>query len=331
LLFPAENPQCLGFDTCRAAIEENFKARLHHAHLWIGPRGVGKRTFAYALSRFVLNKGYWLENPSVPLFRQIASHTHPDFLCLSGEGVQEVRRLRTFLERHALDTSGWKVVLIPEVGEWNLASQNALLKNLEEPPPRTLFLLTAQFIQPLLPTIRSRVHKHFVRPYTHPSDFIQDIRRASSSFAQLSEEEGQDLYREARGCLGRALRIENESHLSDLKRLRGLFTRIFPHNKLGGEGREPILPLISEDYRFLERLDPLWVGDTFISWIEEQLVQSLEKGGEALTNRRPLHQRDVRFKWLMERRREIQNLTHEASIFHLSPTSLYASYFAPPT
>ena len=70
-------------------------------------------------------------------------------------GVDEVRRLRAFLGTTAGE-GGWRVVIVDRADELNQNAANALLKALEEPPPRTLFLLISSAEGRLPVTIRSR-------------------------------------------------------------------------------------------------------------------------------------------------------------------------------
>ena len=69
--------------------------------------------------------------------------------------VDNVRSLRTFLGLSAAD-GGWRVVIVDAADEMNPSSANGLLKFLEEPPARTVFLLISHAPGGLLPTVRSR-------------------------------------------------------------------------------------------------------------------------------------------------------------------------------
>src|SRR5262249_58938156 len=69
--------------------------------------------------------------------------------------IDEVRRLRSFLQHRATD-EGWRVVIVDDANDLNPNAANALLKSLEEPPQRTIFLLVASAPGKLLATIRSR-------------------------------------------------------------------------------------------------------------------------------------------------------------------------------
>jgi DNA polymerase-3 subunit delta' len=69
--------------------------------------------------------------------------------------VDEVRRLRAFLS-HTAAGGAWRIVIVDSADDLNPSSANALLKSLEEPPARTLFVLISSQPGRLLPTIRSR-------------------------------------------------------------------------------------------------------------------------------------------------------------------------------
>ena len=145
--------------------------RMHHAWLLVGPEGVGKATLAYHFARAVLagDAGHTGEtvDSDHPLFRKVAALSHPNLLLLRRSwnekskrfsrfiGVDEVRRLRAFLGNTAGE-GGWRVVIVDRADELNQNAANAILKALEEPPPRTLFLLISSAEGRLPVTIRSR-------------------------------------------------------------------------------------------------------------------------------------------------------------------------------
>lgn len=175
---PAENPLLLGHDEAGAQVAAAYRAgRMHHALLLAGPAGIGKATFAFHLAQHLLAHPdpaaapavLAPRDPSSTLFRQIAQGAHPGVLHLtrplndktktfrSAVTVDEIRRISRFLSMTSHD-GGWRVVIVDPADDMNANAANALLKNLEEPPPRTLFVLIAHSPGALLPTIRSRCH-----------------------------------------------------------------------------------------------------------------------------------------------------------------------------
>jgi DNA polymerase-3 subunit delta' len=176
---PRETGKLFGHAVAEATLAQAFAGgRLHHAWLLAGRAGIGKATLAYRVARHVLAKpeerdpgGRTLDvPPDSAAARQVAQLVHPGLLVLrrpydlktkrvlSIISVDEVRRLRGFLGLTAGE-GGWRVVIVDSADELNANAANALLKSLEEPPPRALFLLVTSQPSGLLPTIRSRCRR----------------------------------------------------------------------------------------------------------------------------------------------------------------------------
>jgi DNA polymerase-3 subunit delta' len=94
--------------------------------------------------------------------------------------VNEVRRTVPFFGSTAA-VDGWRVCVVDTVDEMNANAANALLKVLEEPPQRSLFLLVTHSPARLLPTIQSRCRKLPLRPLA-----MDDVIRAAAQAAELS-------------------------------------------------------------------------------------------------------------------------------------------------
>jgi DNA polymerase III subunit delta' len=170
----------------RALLDEYRSGRIAHAWLIGGPAGVGKATLAYRMARFALahpdplapavQAAATLEVPSdSQVARRVAGRAHPDLLVLEREPddkgklrtvitVDQVRRTVSFFGSTA-GAGGWRVCIVDSADELqNPQGSNALLKVLEEPPPRSLFLVVSHAPGRLLPTIRSRCRRLTLRP-----------------------------------------------------------------------------------------------------------------------------------------------------------------------
>jgi len=162
------------------------RASLPHALLLQGRQGIGKADFALALAKTFLCEGAselssacghctacnWFEQGNHPDFRLLESEALSQEKEEAGEGaegeqrsggkkpaskiaVAQVRELRDFINL-TTHRNGLRIVVIHPAESMNLQAANALLKMLEEPPPRTLFMLVSHQPHQLLATIRSR-------------------------------------------------------------------------------------------------------------------------------------------------------------------------------
>lgn len=149
--------------------------RLHHGLMLAGPHGIGKATLAYRFARAALSQADERDRAGKSLSvssetsgsRQVRALSHPGLLVIRRPylvkdkrfaatiPVDDVRRLRTFLA-HSAEPTAWRIVIVDSADELHNSSANALLKSLEEPPPRTIFVLITSEPGRLLPTIRSR-------------------------------------------------------------------------------------------------------------------------------------------------------------------------------
>lgn len=119
------------------------KGRLHHAYALSGPEHAGKTTFALELARI------------------LGCHPMLDLLVLDsqeGIGIEEARAVESRLSLSPLGGAK-KIAIITYAERMTAEASNALLKLLEEPPPRAMIILVTSNFYGLLPTIASRVQK----------------------------------------------------------------------------------------------------------------------------------------------------------------------------
>ncbi len=148
-------------DTLKNAILTN---RVAHGYIFSGARGVGKTTSARILAK-ALNCA---KGPTVtpcgecPSCLEIAAGNSVDVLeidAASNRGIDEIRELREAV-RYLPARDRYKIFIIDEAHMLTTEAFNALLKTLEEPPPRSLFMLATTEPHKLPPTIQSRC-QHF--------------------------------------------------------------------------------------------------------------------------------------------------------------------------
>ncbi len=224
---PRQNDLLLGHAAAEAAVVEAWRAgRMHHAWLIAGPEGVGKATFAFRLARWLLKGGSPAGGglalaASDPVFRRVASGTHADLLVVEREWDDKKKRMRKSI---AIDDArlippflhltpaegGWRVVIVDGAEDLNLNSANALLKVLEEPPPRALLMLVCAAPGRLLPTLRSRCRRLALGPVPD-ADVDALLRR---DMPALGEAERATLVRLAGGSPGHAMRLADEEGLA---------------------------------------------------------------------------------------------------------------------
>lgn len=136
-----------------------LSGRPAHAALLLGEKGVGKRTLmnACAASLFCTAEKEKPCGVCGPC-KRFAAGTHPDVHRIAQKksvGVDEVRELTAALQIAPYE-GGFRAAIFEDAGAMTPQAQNCLLKTLEEPPARTVFLLAASSESRLLPTILSR-------------------------------------------------------------------------------------------------------------------------------------------------------------------------------
>jgi DNA polymerase III subunit gamma/tau len=158
--------------------------RIAHAYIFSGVRGVGKTTIARILAK-ALNcaKGPTPEpDNTCDSCREISSGTSLDVIeidAASNRGIDQIRELREMV-RYAPAASRYKVVILDEAHQLTEEASNALLKTLEDPPERVVFVLATTQVEDLIETIKSRAQLFQFRSLTFP-EIAGEIERIAKA------------------------------------------------------------------------------------------------------------------------------------------------------
>ena len=214
----------VGQEAAEVAFEDaRARGRLHHAWLISGPQGLGKATFAFRIARRLLGAapdprhGLLGAAPQDPVSRLVAQDAHPDLMVVDrtdSDGkvrreilVEEVRRLNEFFSKSPA-SAPYRVAIVDAADDLNRNAANALLKTLEEPPPRGVILLVCHAPGRLIRTIRSRCRTLKLAPLPEAAvaDFV-------SHRTDANPESALRLARMSGGAPGRAWALLSEGAL----------------------------------------------------------------------------------------------------------------------
>ena len=171
---------------------------VHPVWMLSGPRGIGKATLAYKIAKlvygnvgdfFIIDMAHNIDKDGKP---------KPDAKNIS------VYTVRAMIEKMQMSSmSGeWRVILIDSVDELTTSAENAMLKLLEEPPAKTLFLLIVHQLANVLPTVRSRARVEKMHPLT-----VGELRELCNKFMPGTEITDETL-RLTNGSFGRIANIK---------------------------------------------------------------------------------------------------------------------------
>ena len=205
---------------------------LSNSIIFAGNKGVGKATLAIFLIKKIF-KYLDKKNNFDSINNLIENNIHPSLKCITKLYddkakkinnfivIDQIRSLQNFIEKSSFDNLP-KFIIIDSADDLNINAANALLKNLEEPKNNTYFILIANQLSNLLPTIRSRCIKFFINKPT-PNNFSNILNQNKYN---LNKEEINFLYYLSNGSPGVASKILDD----DLNYIYSLILKILINN-----------------------------------------------------------------------------------------------------
>ncbi len=289
--YPRETQDLFGHAEAEQTLLEAYRGgRIPHAWLIGGPPGIGKATLAYRMARFVLAH----PDPAAPavqsarslaidpehvVARRVAAQAQGDLLVLErtiGDrgklrqdiAIDDIRRSVAFFGSTAGE-GGWRIAIVDAVDELNAEGANALLKVIEEPPPRALLLLVSHARGRVLPTIRSRCRLLALRPLS-----AADVARGAAAVLgrDADDAEVQEAAALAEGSIGRALTLLDGPALALRQRVVKLLDglpSVDPH----------ALHALGEAMAGTDAHTLAAFVDTVNAWLSARLVSGPQEGG----------------------------------------------------
>ncbi len=293
---PRANPLLFGHAAAEATLAAAMlSGRMHHAWLISGPEGIGKATLAYRFARRLLagrpepGRGLALD-PQDRVFRRVAAGTHADLFSLERKWDEKRKRFRSVIQAEPTREiakfmhltpaeAGWRVVVVDGAEEMNPSAANAVLKILEEPPPRAVLLLVTSAIGRLLPTIRSRCRRLPLAPL----DDGDVVLALAQYLPDTAPDQLQRLAALAEGSIGRALQLADASGLG----LAGLVDDVLGADHIDVIRAHAVADALGrDDEAFATFMDMLRAG--IASAVRDAARGHADQDQQRLLGRRPL-------------------------------------------
>lgn len=241
---PAQNTRLFGHEAAETFLAQSYRSgKGHHAILMEGPQGIGKATLAFRFANHVLSHPEPEHapdhlsdpDPNTAVSRQISSGASHNLLHLtrpvdektgkvkSAITVDEVRKAGKFFSQTS-GTGNWRIVIIDPADDLNRNAANAILKILEEPPKRSMFLVLTHAPGRLLPTIRSRCLPLKLQPLPHDALALA----LSNLGVDCSGEGAQDALNAAKGSVSEALTLLNYGGADVIRAFNSALTKDGP-------------------------------------------------------------------------------------------------------
>jgi DNA polymerase-3 subunit delta' len=198
-----------GQDAAIAALQDAVADAGSMTHSWLitGPPGSGRSNLAFAFATALL-QGSQTEAEAARTAKQVAARTHPDLAVLATDrviiSIDEVRQMVS-QSQFSPSIAPYRVIVIEDADRMTERTSNVLLKALEEPPPRTVWILCAPSAADLIPTIRSRVRAVRLRV---PS--VAEVAQLLVSRNGVDPARAESAARESQSHIGMAVRLATD-------------------------------------------------------------------------------------------------------------------------
>lgn len=261
-------------ETLRLAL---VHGRLHHAYLFVGATGVGKKTIGLSLAKAihcsVASGDFCGECTDCA---RIQDGNHPDVRFiepLAGKkeiSIQQIRELEKELNLRSF-SGNKKIVILDPATLMNLSAQNSLLKTLEEPPKDSLLILIAPNLGGLLPTLRSRCLRVSFVPLTR-----DQVETFLVSQKRVPVEEAELLAAMSMGSLEIVAAVDLQELLARRRRWIDLLLRVTSGDyRTAAETAETLAGNKEESLRFLD-----WAE----GWYRDLLVYAVTRNQQEVVN-----------------------------------------------
>jgi DNA polymerase III subunit delta' len=245
---PRETLDFFGHREAEQGLLNAYRAgRLPQAYVIGGPIGIGKATLAWRLARFLLafpdptapavqradDLGLGADDP---VMHKVAALSHGDVVLLRREWNEKSKRHYTeirvddvrqasHLFRSAAAAGGYRICIVDSADDLNNSAANALLKLVEEPPPRSLFLIVSHRPALLLPTLRSRAQMLTLRPL-ETGDVLRVMNALGDPWTGVDESDRQIAAERAGGSVATALSLLAGEGISIDNQVRALLSAL---------------------------------------------------------------------------------------------------------
>jgi DNA polymerase-3 subunit delta' len=255
-------------DSLRAALAHQ---RLHHAYLFAGPEGVGKRTIAMALAKAI----HCSESAEDYCDRcancaSISDSNHADVRFvqpLAGKkeiSIHQVREVERELRFRSFSGKR-KIAIIDPAALMNPSAQNALLKTLEEPPDNSLIILITPNAGGLLPTLRSRCLRLSFAPL--PRDNVAAFLKAKQN---IGAKDAEFLAAMSMGSIGVAASLDQATLIEKRRGWIGMLSALRDRDYQGAIAAAEALGATREGSLDFLRWAESWYRDLLIHGVTQK-------------------------------------------------------------